>query len=237
MGKKITIQGKVHNVGYRLFLLEQADAAFIPFFDARNIKINNKEVLIILVDGEESQLDEFVDFVNSNYPGRAEVKNVTVEDYPGKIREIDKFRQSLNTLQLSKIVQSGLEISVDTKSIKEGIGSIKEDTKSIKEGIGFIKEDTKSIREGVGSIKEDTQYLPEIRDGLKEIKTNTHRTNQLLEEKFAKLENGFIKLKLRWLEQELRFKSRSRDVHNSVPITLYPSSIPSSIEPSCLMMP
>lgn len=163
MGKKITIQGKVHNVGYRLFLLEQADAMFIPFFDARNIKINNKEALIVLVDGEESQLDEFVDFVNSNYPEKADVKKVTVEDYSGKIREIDKFRQSLNTLQLSKIVQSGLEISVDTKSINEGIG--------------FIKEDTKSIREGFSFIKEDTQYLPEIRDGLKEINTNTHRTN------------------------------------------------------------
>lgn len=105
MGKKITIQGKVHNVGYRLFLLEQADAMFIPFFDARNIKINNKEVLIVLVDGEDSQLDEFIDFVNSNYPEKAIVKSITAEDYTGKIREIETFRRSFDTHLLSKIAQ------------------------------------------------------------------------------------------------------------------------------------
>ncbi|MEM4546926.1 MAG: acylphosphatase, partial [Nitrososphaerota archaeon] len=39
MAYKITIKGKVHEVGYRLFLLEEADSLFIPFFDARNVKI------------------------------------------------------------------------------------------------------------------------------------------------------------------------------------------------------
>jgi len=36
MAVKITILGKVH-VGYRLFLLEEADRLFIPCFDARNL--------------------------------------------------------------------------------------------------------------------------------------------------------------------------------------------------------
>ncbi len=224
MGKKITIQGKVHNVGYRLFLLEQADTMFIPCFDARNVKINNKEALIVSVDGEDSQLNEFIDFVNSNSPEKAVVKSIIVEDYAGKIRGIDKFRQSFDTIQLSKIVHSGLEISVDTKSIKEGITSIKEDTKSIKEGITSIKEDTKSIKEGITSIKEDTKfikeditsikedtksikegitsikgdtkYIQQIKDDTKEIKVNSYKTNQLLEEKFAKLENEIDKIKI-----------------------------------------
>jgi hypothetical protein len=49
---KITITGKVHGVGYRAFLLEEADSLLIPNFEARNVKINGKEALIVLIDGE-----------------------------------------------------------------------------------------------------------------------------------------------------------------------------------------
>ncbi len=66
MGKKITIQGKVHNVGYRLFLLEEADNLFFNYFDARNININSRETLLVFVDGEYAQLNEFLDFINRN---------------------------------------------------------------------------------------------------------------------------------------------------------------------------
>ncbi|MDW7990293.1 MAG: acylphosphatase, partial [Archaeoglobaceae archaeon] len=57
MALKITIKGKVHGVGYRIFLLEEADSLFIPCFDAKNVKIDGKEALIVLVDGEKEQLD------------------------------------------------------------------------------------------------------------------------------------------------------------------------------------
>ncbi|MEM0504104.1 MAG: acylphosphatase, partial [Archaeoglobaceae archaeon] len=60
MAYRITIKGKVHEVGYRLFLLEEADSLFIPCFDARNVKINGKEAIIVLVDGDKEQLEQFI---------------------------------------------------------------------------------------------------------------------------------------------------------------------------------
>jgi acylphosphatase len=112
--KKITIRakgkGKVHNVGYRLFLFEQADSLFIEEFDARNVIIDDLETLIVLVAGEDSQVTEFIDFVNNplNRPEEAIVDNIIVENWEGRVREIDKFRQSFNTVQLGKIVKTGL---------------------------------------------------------------------------------------------------------------------------------
>jgi len=100
---KITIIGKVHDVGYRLFLLEEADYLFIPCFDARNVKINGKEALIVLVDEEKEQIEEFIEFVKTNKPEKA-VEEIRVEEYKGRVRDIERFRASFNTAQLSKIV-------------------------------------------------------------------------------------------------------------------------------------
>ncbi|MEM3504650.1 MAG: acylphosphatase [Archaeoglobaceae archaeon] len=110
MAYKITIKGKVHEVGYRLFLLEEADSLFIPFFDARNVKINGKEAIIVLVDGEKEQLQQFIEFVKRNKPENALVEEISVEEFKGKVRDIEKFRASFNTSQLSKIVQVGVKM-------------------------------------------------------------------------------------------------------------------------------
>ena len=50
MKKKILITGKVHDVGYRPFLLSIAESLEIERFFADNIKINGKEGVVILLD-------------------------------------------------------------------------------------------------------------------------------------------------------------------------------------------
>ena len=68
MALKITIIGNVHNVGYRPFLLDLADSLFIHKFDARNVRLGNKQAVIVLVEGDENQLKEFVNVVKSEKP-------------------------------------------------------------------------------------------------------------------------------------------------------------------------
>ena len=48
--KKIVIKGKVHDVGYRLFLLSEAERLFIEKFDARNVLVDGEQHLIVLVE-------------------------------------------------------------------------------------------------------------------------------------------------------------------------------------------
>ena len=83
---KIVIYGKVHNIGYRLLLLEHADYLLIKNFDARNV--NAKE----------------------NKPEKAEVEKIEVFDYSGFVRDIESFRSSFNTSQLGKIANVGLSM-------------------------------------------------------------------------------------------------------------------------------
>ena len=162
MKNKITIYGKgkgkkkVHDVGYRLFLLEQADSLFIEGFDARNVTVDGLETLVVFVEGDESQLTEFIDFVNNplNRPDKAVVENIIVEDWEGKVREIDKFRQSFNTIQLGKIVKTGLYmckkqdvlIEKQEETVKEII-DLRSDLKS------YLNERFVKIEEDVFQIK------------------------------------------------------------------------------------
>lgn len=127
MKNKITIYGKgkgkkkVQDIGYRLFLLEQADSLFIEGFDTRNITVDGLETLMVLIEGESSQLIEFIDFVNNplNRPEEAIVDNIIVENWKGRVRGIEQFRQSFDTTQLGKIVKTGLKMCDQIKEFKK----------------------------------------------------------------------------------------------------------------------
>ncbi|MEG9194605.1 MAG: acylphosphatase [Candidatus Methanoglobus sp.] len=110
MAAKITITGKVHGVDSRAFLLEEADSLLIPKFEARNAKIDGKEALIVLIEGDKEQIESFVRFVKENRPQNAVVEEIRVEEYHGMVRDIERFRAGFNSTQLSKIVQVGLEM-------------------------------------------------------------------------------------------------------------------------------
>lgn len=106
--KKITIKGKVHDVGYRLFLLTEAESLLIDYFDARNVVVNGEQQLIVLVRGPGDKISTFVDFIHSNYPPESSVHDIAVEEYTEEVRSIDSFRQSFMVVQLAKIAQAGL---------------------------------------------------------------------------------------------------------------------------------
>ncbi|MCK4398029.1 MAG: acylphosphatase, partial [Methanophagales archaeon] len=106
--KEIVIKGKVHDVGYRLFLLSEAESGFVEKFDARNVLINGEQHLIVLVGGAEERINRFVEFAKSNYPPGASVESVEVKDYGEEVRSIDSFRQSVMVFQLTKIAQAGV---------------------------------------------------------------------------------------------------------------------------------
>jgi len=181
---KITITGeKVHNVGYRLFMLDEAEGRFIPHFDARNVKIKGKQVVVAIAGGDKENVVDFVEYVKSTPHESASVSSIEVQGYDGNIRTTDSFRNSFSTHQLFKIANAGVGMLEILKSVKEDTGKIREDTSK-------IKEDTSKIPE----IVKNTALIPRIAE-------NTSRTNVLIEERFDSLQNDIEKIK-RALERE-----------------------------------
>ncbi len=175
MAIKITITGKVHNVGYRLFLLEEADFLFISRFDARNIKVDGKEILLVLVDGDEEQIREFVEFVKSNKPENAVVEEIKIESYDGRVRDIERFRASFNTAQLSKIAQVGLEM-LD-----------KQDKMLEKQDLMLGKMDV--------MLEKQDETIKEVKATREELSSKLDKTNELLERRFERLEEEIERIK------------------------------------------
>jgi acylphosphatase len=111
MKLKIAIHGpKVHNVGYRYFLLSNADNLGLKGFSARNMKANGQQIVQILVEGDDDQVNEFREIAKTQQPKAAQVAEVAFEDYQDRVESLSKFSFRFQSLQVSKGIESILRI-------------------------------------------------------------------------------------------------------------------------------
>ncbi len=115
--KKIDIIGpNVIDVGYRLFLLEEAERRKIIMLDMRNVrkKDKEKEILEILLGDDKEKVNEFVKWmmIPSNRPDEAQVDEdgIKEEDYLGDILTREEYHKTFAISQLSKIATSGVKL-------------------------------------------------------------------------------------------------------------------------------
>ena len=81
MKLKTKIMGnRVHEVGYRVFLLRKALELGMERFNAYNSKENGGQVLFALLDGDKDQINEFRAFAIENRPENAEVIKILFEE-------------------------------------------------------------------------------------------------------------------------------------------------------------
>ncbi len=213
MKLKITIVGKVHDVGYRLFLLNQADSLLLQRFDARNVFIDRKQALIILVEGEKEQLDEFVKFVRSEKPEKAVVEEIKVEEYKGTVRTIDSYRNSLMLEQLNKIVQVGLNMleKQDLMLNKQDLMLEKQDSmlKKQDETIKVIKEEEEKTRTHLaGVIEEESEKTREyLGEKIDRVSDKIDETKEYLGKKIDDLRldlRSYLDERLKRIEEEIK---------------------------------
>ncbi len=121
MNKRITIEGKkVHQVGYRPFLLRTAMRLRMPNFDAQNIKENGKQKILVSLGGNEKQISEFIKFTKQNIPKFAKGCKVSEEkSIPEAVMPIDEYQKLLNAEQQDNIIQGGLQIGNKIDSLKK----------------------------------------------------------------------------------------------------------------------
>ena len=195
--KKIIIKGqKVHDVGYRLFLLDEAEARLIPFLSVKNIR-NKAQVVEVLACGEEDRIERYIEFVKNNFPDDAEVDSVSVEDYEGDIRTIESFSRSFSISQLSKIARTGVAMlnlqsdMNDTLSNMNGVqSSMNESIKEIsgKQDIMIGKQDIMIGKQDIMIGKQDETITV-----LKEFRKETGENFQLLHSDNLKLQEIMVK--------------------------------------------
>ncbi len=169
---KITITGKeVHGVGYRSVLINKALELGIDRFNTFNTYRDDLQAVVVLIEGDKEQLDEFMDFVQTKQPERAVVSKIIDEEYGKTVPPIERCIQSF---QMGQWVE-GIPILLD---IRDVLKSVKEDTSMIKEDTGKILEKQDMMLEKQDSLKDAVER------GFSELKDEHIKTREMSMEIF-----------------------------------------------------
>ena len=155
MKLKIKITGpKVHDVGYRYFLLGIAMSNRIRMFEAHNTKSSEGEEVLLFADGDEAAIKAFCNQIKTERPAHAEVSNIVFDDFGGDVMKIGEYAQFCATVQLNKAIPVLLEIRDNTAVTPQILEEIKAMREDIQPGYGMhfrqVQSDVRAIKERLG---------------------------------------------------------------------------------------
>ena len=152
MKLKIKIAGpKVHDVGYRVFLLKHAMNLALPGLSTYNWEENGQQEVIALVEGDEARIAAFRQMVEKNKPQLAEVSEVTSEDYNGEVGRASEVAMFCSFVQLDKAIPLLLKIQDNTSVTPQILDEIKGMREDVQPGYARqVREDIRAIKERLG---------------------------------------------------------------------------------------
>ena len=169
MKLKIKITGpKVHDVGYRVFLLKNAMNLALPGLSTYNWEENGQQEVIALVEGDEARIAPFLQAIEKNKPELAEVSKVTSEPYDGDVGRTIEMAMLCSFVQLDKAIPLLLKIQENTAvipQISEDIKAVRKNTDTIPQVLEEIKGLREDIQPGYGmhfrQVQSDVRAIKE----------------------------------------------------------------------------
>jgi acylphosphatase len=148
MKLKIKITGpKVHEVGYRYFLMSNAIDMGLKGFHARNRTGEKEPEVIALVEGDEETIADFKRLIETQKPEHSQVSSIAFEDYKGDIMKTESYAQICSAIQLNKAIPLLLDIRNDMKEMKGDMKAMRNTTDATLDEIKGMRED---IQPGYG---------------------------------------------------------------------------------------
>ena len=176
MKLKVKIAGpKVHDVGYRVFLLKNAMNQALPGLSTYNWEENGQQEVVVLAEGDEARITAFLQAVKKKKPELAEVSKVTFEDYDGEVGRISEVAMFCTFVQLDKAIPLLLDIRDDIKAVRKTTDETLSEIKAVR------KTTDKTLSE-IKAVRENTELIPQISEDIKEVRKNTDTIPQVLEE-------------------------------------------------------
>jgi len=161
MKLKIKIAGpKVHDVGYRVFLLKNAMNLALPGLSTYNWDESGQQEVIALVEGDEARIAPFLQAIEKNKPELAEVSKVTSEPYDGDVGRTIEMAMLCSFVQLDKAIPLLLKIQENTTvipQISEDIKAVRKNTDTIPQVLDEIKGLREDIQPGYGMTLRQVQ--------------------------------------------------------------------------------
>jgi len=156
MELKIKITGpKVHEVGYRYFLMSNAIDMGLKGFHARNRTGEKEPEVITLVEGDEEAIADFKKLVETRKPEHSRVSNIVFEDFEGEVMRAGEYAQVCTSNQLNKAIPLLLDMRNDLKAVRKTSDMTLDEIKGMREDIqpGYARQmqaDVRAIKERLG---------------------------------------------------------------------------------------
>ena len=150
MKLNIKIAGtRVHDVGYRVFLLKNAMNLALPGLSTYNWDEDGRQEVIALVEGDEARVASFLKTVERSKPEMAVVSSVTFEDYDGDVGRASEVAMFCSFVQLDKAIPLLLDMRDDLKAVRKNtdmIPQISEDIKAVRKNTDSTLDEIKGMR-------------------------------------------------------------------------------------------
>lgn len=101
---------KVHDIGYRVFLLQRSLELGFQRFNARNQVRNGDQQVIVQYAGEPEMVDAFSSVIREERPRDADVSDISFEPYEGYVVSITDYMHMIQIEQLSKGIPAVISI-------------------------------------------------------------------------------------------------------------------------------
>ncbi|CAG0972816.1 hypothetical protein METP2_01498 [Methanosarcinales archaeon] len=180
------IGNKVHEVGYRVFLLRKALELGAERFNAYNTKENGDQVLISFLEGDSDQISIFQDYVQNNKPENAKVSDIIFEDYTGYLIGIVDYMHLIQVEQLSKGIPAIL--SIDRKQDK----MLEKQDQMLEKQDQMLENQDQMLENQEKTLGKLDQTRTEISSEIKELRLDLR---SYLDEKLIKIESDILQIK------------------------------------------
>jgi acylphosphatase len=155
MKLKVKIAGpRVHDVGYRYFLMSNAMDLGLKGFHARNRMSGEVQEVIFLVEGDEEAIADFGKLVETKKPEHSKVSNIAFQNYEGDVMRAGEYAQVCTALQMNKAIPLLLKIQNNTSVTPQILEEIKDMREDIQPGYGVnfrqVQSDVRAIKERLG---------------------------------------------------------------------------------------
>ncbi|MEI6104375.1 MAG: acylphosphatase [Methanothrix sp.] len=180
MKLKVKIIGpKVHDVGYRYFLMSNAIDLGLKGFHARNRTGEKGPEVTALVEGNEETIADFKKLVETQKPDHSQVSSIVFEDYEGDIMKTSEYAFVCTNIQLNKAIPLLLDIR---DNLKEMTGDLKE-----------LKGDIKELKGDMKAVRKNTEIIPQIGEDIKAVKANMSEVTEEIKGMREDIQPGYAR--------------------------------------------
>lgn len=171
MKLRITITGpKVHDVGYRPWLVELAMSMGLKGFDVYNDEEDGQQTVIALIEADDRRIQKFLSAVNAKRPQLAIVDKIISGDYADDVMPLWQTVAMNAYGQMNKAVPILQKMGADIAEMKDDLKAVKKNTDMIPQIakntdlVPQMANATEKILEEVKGLREDQpEYAMQFR--------------------------------------------------------------------------